>query len=122
MNFVNLGKSKTHLYIDRRHYSSGFDWKLCKRTALLDSMIERGDAVPIIVAPGSLRLTITPVSYLDLSICGVVRIDDINLDCTFHNKISSGDVIVTVDGERVLTVGTDRSRELIIIIIQVVKC
>ena len=86
-------------------------------------MIERGNAVPIIVAPGSLGLTITPVSYLDLSICGVVRIDAINLDCTFQNKISSGDVIVTVDGERVLTVGTDdRSRELIIFIIQVVKC
>jgi hypothetical protein len=33
----------------------------------VDSMVERGDAVLIIVAPGSLGLTITPVSYLDLS-------------------------------------------------------
>ena len=29
-----------------------FDWKLCYRSTAINSMIQRGDAVPIVVAPG----------------------------------------------------------------------
>ena len=58
----------------RHHW---IDWKLPGvRSKAVNSMIERGDAVPIIVAPGKLWLTVTHVfvAGLDLSIRGGARI------------------------------------------------
>jgi len=103
----------------------GFDWKLPgRRTREVESMIKRGDAVPIVVAPGRLWLTVAYVNNfmhgLDLSICGGAKIIAINPACVFRDKVSVGDIIVTVDRKEVMrvedvSIGTERPRELIII-------
>jgi hypothetical protein len=103
----------------------GFDWKLFgRRSREVESIMERGDAVPIIVAPGRLWLTVAYINGfihgLDLSIRGGARITAINPACTFRDKVSVGDIIVAFDGKRVLrvedvSIGTERTRELVII-------
>ncbi len=97
----------------------GFDWKLYERSAVVNLMIERGDAVPIAAAPGRLWLTVTSVFVdgLDSSSRIGARIDAINPACTFRDKVSIGDILVTVDGCWVkdLSIGIERSRELVFI-------
>jgi hypothetical protein len=71
----------------------GFDWKLLgRRTREVKSMMERGDAVSIVVAPGRLWLIVAYVNDfmhgLDLSIRGGAKIIAINPACVFRDKVS----------------------------------
>ena len=101
----------------------GFDWKLIgARSTEVKLMMEQEDAVPIVVAPGRLWLTVAYVYFycLDLSIRGGAKITAINLACAFRDKVSVGDIIVAFDGKRVVrvedvSIGTERTRELVII-------
>jgi hypothetical protein len=126
---IITGKGKIHNRLDDDRIAAldaiGFDWKLLgTRSQEVESMIERGDAVPIIVAPGRLWLTVAYVNDfihgLDLLIRGGAKITAINPACTFRDKVSVGDIIIAFDGKRVLrvedvSIGTERTRELIII-------
>jgi hypothetical protein len=101
----------------------GFDWKLFgRRSREVELMIERGDAVPIVAAPGRLWLTVSFVFVdgLDTSSRKGARIDAINPACAFRDKVSIGDILVTVDCKEVMrvedvSIGTERTRELVII-------
>lgn len=77
--------------------------------------MKQGDAVPIIVALGSFGLTVksVPVLCQDLFICLGARIFVINMACTFYDKVSIGDITVSVHGIRGYFEQT--KRELIII-------
>jgi hypothetical protein len=64
-------------------------------------------------------LTVTYV-FIYESFSGGARVDAINPACTFRDKISVGDIIITVNGIRVLrvedlSIGGERMRELVII-------
>jgi hypothetical protein len=125
---ITAGNGKIHRLDDDRIAALdaiGFDWKLLgRRPREVESMIERGDAVPIVAAPGRLWLTVAYVNDfihgLNLSIRGGARITAINPACTFRDKVSVGDIIIAFDGKRVLrvedvSIGTERTRELVII-------
>ena len=90
------------------------------RSNAVEAMIKKGDNVlSIYVAPGRLGLTVTTAASPGGPTRGA-RIDSINLDCPFRDKVSVGDIIITINDKEVMTsfdfsVGADRMRKLGII-------
>jgi len=120
---IITGKGRTHYSVDDIRIAAldviGFDWRLIgARSREVKLMMEQEDAVPIVVAPGRLWLTVAYVDFygFDLSIRGGAIITAINPACAFRDKVSVGDIIVAFDGKRVVrvedvSIGTERTRD-----------
>jgi predicted RNA-binding Zn-ribbon protein involved in translation (DUF1610 family) len=89
------------------------------RSNTVEAMIIKGGDTAIYVAPGRLGLTVTTAAYPGGPRRGA-RIDSISLDCPFRDKVSVGDIIITINDKEVMTsfdfsVGAERTRKLGII-------
>ena len=76
--------------------------------------------IVLVISPGCLGLTLEIIpEFLD-GVGGGARIMSVEERCTFRNRVSPGDIIVTIDGKKVQTMadvnaGQERVRDLGII-------